>query len=67
MDADTAFWSGARDEEEMIRKFVERSLRLNEYLLEAAKRRSLALLDVAAAEPPNLIADRIEALFAANV
>jgi 2-phosphoglycerate kinase len=63
MRADRAFWAGARDEEEMITKFVERSLRLNQYLFEAANERSLRLLEVATAEPLHVLADRIEALF----
>ncbi|HEX4462238.1 MAG TPA: hypothetical protein VIA18_29885 [Polyangia bacterium] len=39
------FWSGARDEEQVITKFVERSLRLQDYLFVAARRRPLLMLD----------------------
>jgi hypothetical protein len=45
-------------------KIVGRSLRLNEYLFEAAKQRQLRLLDVSMEESPQVLADRIETLFA---
>jgi 2-phosphoglycerate kinase len=61
--ADQAFWSGARDEEQMIQKFVERSLRLEAYLNDAAQKRPLRMLEVTTELTPESIADRVEKLF----
>ena len=60
--ADTSFWTGASDEEAMITKFVERSLRLNEHLLQAARQQPLHLLQLTGVESPDAVADRVEAL-----
>jgi hypothetical protein len=62
--ADSGFWSGASDEAAMIDKFVERSMRLNEYVVATGRDRPLNLLHVAASETAQALADRVEALFA---
>jgi hypothetical protein len=62
--ADEPFWSGARDVADMQRKFVERSLRLNDHLRQAARERPLRLVEVTVTDAPDAVADRIEAAFA---
>jgi hypothetical protein len=62
MRADRSFWEGASDVETMIERFVARSLRLNEHVREAARRKPLKLVPVRVGDSPEAIADRIEAL-----
>lgn len=60
--AEHSFWAGASDEQAMISRFIDRSLRLNEHLCALADERGLTLLRVTEADSPTLIADRIESL-----
>ncbi|MDB4964530.1 MAG: hypothetical protein JWN44_219 [Myxococcales bacterium] len=46
----------------MIKKFVGCSLRLHEYLFDAAQKRPLRMLEVTTGETPESVADRIEKL-----
>lgn len=60
--AERPFWAGASDEDAMISKFVERSMRLNDHVSTLAAERDLRLLHVTGAESAADIADRIESL-----
>lgn len=60
--AEQSFWAGASDEDAMISKFVERSMRLNDHVSALAGGRDLRLLHVTGADSPGQIADRVESL-----
>ena len=60
--AERSFWDGASDEEQMITKFVERSMRMNEHVCALADEHDVMLLRVTGAESSADIADRIESL-----